>query len=224
MKNFYIIVIIFIAFALCTSLSAQSKSSDLFNAYNDQNFTELQTLFNQLQKTDVSRMEWTFYSALFTTDGEEAKNKFQQVFDESQGQLKKMAAKKIMDYYYAKGYYINAAKYQKYIVDKESEIEDNSISTDNPQNTNEHKEVIADKTNQSEYYIQVGAFSLEDNADQLKKMLLTQNVNALIVKRDVNSRTLYCVWLPGKESFEQTLLYANSIKDKYELKFRIIKQ
>ena len=28
----------------------------------------------------------------------------------------------------------------------------------------------------------------------------------------------------GKESFEQTLLYANSIKDKYELKFRIIKQ
>ena len=63
-----------------------------------------------------------------------------------------------------------------------------------------------------------------ENANQMQEMLTTQNVNSIIKKRDVNGRILYCVWVPGKKDFKETLDFANSLKNRYELEFRIIKE
>ncbi|MFC2089110.1 SPOR domain-containing protein, partial [Calditrichota bacterium] len=110
------------------------------------------------------------------------------------------------DYYYAKGYYITASKYQKYLVEKSS---DSNIKTT--------AEIEQDK-----YIIQLGAFGLKENAEQLKTMLETQNLYPRIVERNINGKLLYCVWMDGKTNFSQTLRYAETIKQKYQLQYRII--
>ena len=45
----------------------------------------------------------------------------------------------------------------------------------------------------------------------------------MIVKRVVNEVNLYCVWINGKNKFEETKEYAEMIKKKFKLDYRIIK-
>ena len=114
-----------------------------------------------------------------------------------------------MDYYYAKGYYVNASKYQKYLVENSLQ-EKSEIKT-------------APETNTVEYYVQAGAFSLRENAEQRVKFLKIQNINSKVVERVVNNSKLYCVWIPGRKTVEATLEFANEIKQKYSLDFQIMK-
>ena len=127
-----------------------------------------------------------------------------------------------MDYYYAKGYYVNASKFQEYLVD-----EGNGADVANPIQVQQpeipENKPVQPSIESEKYYIQVGAFSLEENASQLVKMLATQNIKARVVERKIDKRNLFCVWLEGKEDFKKTYDYANIIKEKYDLKFRIIK-
>ena len=65
---------------------------------------------------------------------------------------------------------------------------------------------------------------MRDNAEQMKKMLDTQKIDSKIITREVQSKTLYCVWIPGKDEFNDTLNYANELKQLYHLDFNIIKE
>jgi len=200
---------------------AQVPVSTLFNYFDNQNYTEIEKQLKVIGPGDQSSIEIAFFRALFMESAEEAKDQFQYVFENSKGKVKSLAAKKLMDYYYARGLYTTAAGYHEFLTDKEPDAPPSTVST-LPERREQPvpKAVTAAET----YFVQVGAFSLPENADQLKKMLATQNIESKIVERMVENKKLYCVWLDGASSFEETLKYANTIKEKYDLKFRIIKQ
>jgi len=201
-------LLILVAFISCLNyLHAQSSYSELYNSYEKKNFKELKNSLNKY-KADNS-LDIKFFKALFYQDGEQAKNIFEDVYKHGKGRAKYYSAKKIMDYFYAKGYYVNAAIYQKYIVEH-SVQEKTSIKT-------------SPESQAEKYYVQAGAFSLSENAEQLVKFLKIQNINSKVVERTVNNSTLYCVWIPGKKTVEETLEFANKIKQKYSLDFQIMK-
>jgi len=193
----------------------------MYKDYMNHEYDELRQRLAQINAGQKSDPEYLFYRAVFNKNGEEAKEIFQDVFDNGEGRVKALAARKLMDYYYAKGYYLNASKYQKYL------IEDRPAVTVDVQETSEtvepERKPVQEERNSGIYYIQVGAFSLEENAEQLIRMLATQNITAKLVERKVNQKKLFCVWLEGKTDFKETFDYANVIKEKYDLKFRIIK-
>jgi len=181
----------------------------LYKMYQSGDFELLQKNLASFEKTGGNALDIKFFKAIFMQDGDAAKDQFLYVFDRSSGQLGTMAAERLMDYYFARGYYVNANRYQKYIVDHGQNITAREITDSAP---------VSEK-----YYIQVGAFGIEDNARQLKNMLATQDIDAEIVNREVGQKKLYCVLIPGTGDFDNTLKHANKIKSKYDLKFRIIK-
>jgi len=205
-RFFKIWLLLFFA-CLLNYLPAQNSYSDLYAYYEKNNFAELKTCLDRY-KTDNS-YDIKFFKALFYQDGEQAKKIFEDIFKHSQGRAKYHSAKKIMDYYYAKGYYVNASKYQKYLVENSLQ-EKSEIKT-------------APETKTVEYYVQAGAFSLRENAEQRVKFLKIQNINSKVVERVVNNSKLYCVWIPGRKTVEATLEFANEIKQKYSLDFQIMK-
>jgi cell division septation protein DedD len=73
------------------------------------------------------------------------------------------------------------------------------------------------------YIIQVGAFGEEENARQLQKSLQTQKFPVRIIERVVNDRNLYCVWVNGGESLDETIRLADKIKNRFKLEYRILK-
>ncbi|MEJ2053429.1 MAG: SPOR domain-containing protein [Calditrichaceae bacterium] len=218
MKYFKITLLIFLFISISYS---QDLYETMYNGYISQDYNKVKSALQNVKESDQAELKYKFYSALFNKNGEEAKETFQIVFDNGQGRIKALAAKKLMDYYYAKGYYLNASKYQKYL------IEDSPAITPSAGETNSEvkpvREPMKAEINSEKYYIQVGAFSLKENAKQLIRMLATQNIIAKMVDRTVDQRNLYCVWLEGMEDFKETYDYANVIKEKYDLKFRIIK-
>lgn len=160
-----------------------------------------------------------YYKALLTSNGEAAQKIYARVFDAGSKAYKVRAAKKLMDYYYAVGYYVTAEKYQKFIAE-------NSTPEDvlNAPETVSQPVSKPSATPESGYVIQVGAFGLPDNAEQQVKFLATQDVTARVVQRKVNEKVLYCVWVNGKPDFDRTLKYANRLKQTFDLEFRIMKK
>ena len=57
---------------------------------------------------------------IFLENGEEALNIYLRLFKNSYGVFKSIISKKLSDYYYAKGYYLTASKYQKFLVENTS--------------------------------------------------------------------------------------------------------
>jgi hypothetical protein len=180
--------------------------SKLYELYESKNFDQLKIELDQFNNQFKNSTEIKFFDALFLEDGEQALLIYKSLFDISEGKIKTYLAQKLSDYYYAKGYYITASKYQKYLVEKSPDSKNQTTA-----------EVEKDK-----FIIQLGAFGLKHNADQLKNMLETQNLFPRIVEREINGKFLYCVWMDGKNNFSQTLKYAESIKQKYQLQYRII--
>ena len=70
--------------------------------------------------------------------------------------------------------------------------------------------------------IQVGAFGVMQNADDLVQFLKKKTVKANVVKRSIGGVELYCVWIPGKDNYDATEDIARDIKRKYQLSYRII--
>ena len=210
---------------LFSFLSAQDTFELMYSNYTNHNYIEIQNQLAKIDQKNRNGLEYQFFNALFNTNGEETKETFQLIFEKGNVRLKKLAAKKLMDYYYAKGYYVNASKFQEYLID-EGNGENVNVIPEKPLEPSkpENMPVVSESDPEPvKYFIQVGAFSLEENANQLVKMLATQNIPARIVERKIESKKLYCVWLDGKEDFKKTFNYANVIKEKYDLKFRIIK-
>ena len=192
--------------------NAQSLvNKNLFTLYENQDFEVLKTEIDKLDKNKSKSAEIEFLNTIFLQNGEEALKIYLKLFENSYGDFKSIVSKKLTDYYYAKGYYLTASKYQKYLVE--------STNTKPTKQKN-----ISTKAKQKKYIIQLGAFGLEDNAAQLQKMLQTQNLYTRIENRNINGKSLHCVWLDGKNGFSETLEFAEKIKEKYYLQYRILQQ
>lgn len=192
--------------------NAQSLiNKDLFNLYNNQKFEELKLKINKLDKNKSRSAEIEFLHTIFLQNGEDALKIYLKLFESSYGDLKSIVSKKLSDYYYAKGYYLTASKYQKYLV------EDTHTKPTN-------QKIVTSQTEQKKYIIQLGAFGLIENAAQLQEMLQTQNLYTRIENRNINGKYLHCVWLDGKKGFSETLEFAEKIKEKYHLQYRILQQ
>ena len=185
------------------------------NLYNLYKQNQLQILEESVKKKPPAAdgdYELLFFQTLFVKDGEQAEQKYLSVFEYGSPRLKLLAAKKLMAYFYAAGYYVTSEKYQKYLVEHEI-----------PEAT-EPQPPVARETAPPKYYIQVGAFGLAENAKQRVSFLKTQDVKSQLVERNVNGKTLYCVWIEGKTDLDKSLEYANKIKQKYDLEFQIMKK
>lgn len=216
----YLINIFIILFCLFAFAFANQQFDILYKLYAQNDFRQLRQNVEELNQKYPDSIEIRFFKALFISDGETAKGHYLFTFEQGKDRIKLLAAKKLMDYYYARGYYVNASKYQKYLVENEQRGESNDIIT----NKSLEKLVPSTGKKAEQYFIQVGAFGYRDNAQQLSDMLATQNIETNITLRQIQDKKLFCVWIKGKRNFEETLNYANRIKVKYDLEFRIIKK
>lgn len=189
--------------------------NDIYQLYENREYATLKEKLPAV-KASLPKAEQLFFETLFITDAEKAFEVYKELFDNNDGKVKYFAAERLEDYYYAKGYYSTASDYEKYLVDNRELVQSS---------TNEiFHDVEKSPEDTDKFYIQVGAFSLLDNAKQMQGMLKTQKIDSKIITKQVQSKQLYCVWIPGKEEFNDTLEYANELKQMYHLNFNIIKE
>ena len=205
-KKTYIIIGLLFSFAL-NHLQAQQTYAQLYAYYEQQRYSDLRLFVDKEKRTAKNNYDLKFFKALFIRDGEKAAELYGDIYKKASGKAKFYAAKKLMNYYYAKGYYVRASEYEKYLV--EHQIRQEEPTSDSDENI---------------YFIQVGAFSLRENAMQQVGFLAVQNIKAKIVQVSVKGKNLFCVWIPGDVNLDKTLQLANQIKKKYALEYQIKKK
>jgi hypothetical protein len=206
--------LLFILLIFNSPIYSQSVNT-IYELYQNKEFKKLKEKLNSI-KANLPKAEQLFFETLFINDAEQAYTIYKDLFNKYDGKVKYYAADRLKDYYYAKGYYSTASDYERYLVENRALIENSSNEIIHDA---EESPVDTDK-----FYIQVGAFGLHENAEQMQEMLKTQKIDSKIITREVKSKTLYCVWIPGKEEFSETLNYANELKQMYHLDFNIIKE
>ena len=178
-----------------------------------QSFDQLKLLYQQKNMDQLRQLvldnnsdspEILFFKTIFNENGEESIRVYETLFSNAGGELKSLIAKKISEYYYAKGFYVKSAGYDKYI-DKTA----TSVST-------------VPVEPQKPYHIQVGAFSYLDNANRMKELLHDKAIESDVKVRQVNGKTLYCVGVKGSDTYRETQTIADGLKEKYKLKYQII--
>lgn len=205
--------VVLICLLLGTSVPGYTQQKEnLYNLYKQNQLQALEKTVTKLSPATAGDYELLFFQTLFVKDGEQAERNYLSVFEHGTPRLKLLAAKKLMAYFYAAGYYVTSEKYQKYIVEHEI-----------PETTEALKQV-KQESEPNKYYIQVGAFGLAENAKQRVSFLKTQDIKSQLVERNVNGKTLYCVWIEGRTDLDKSLEYANKIKKKYDLEFQIMKK
>jgi len=192
----------------------QVQPEQLYQAYKEKDFTRLQSLLEQLKTSQKKTPEIRFYQALFKENADSAVEVYNTVFNRGDDRIKLLAAEKLYEYYYAKGFYVTAEKYQKYMA--EHRQDDGFVKTE----TDAQNPLSMEKV----FYIQVGAFGIKENAQQRRMFLKTQDVQSILVERNVDGRILYCVWVKGKADIEKTLELANRLKSKFDLEYQIMKK
>jgi hypothetical protein len=214
LDKYYSIRFLLLLLVFNSGVIAQN-SNQLFNYYQNKQFDLVKN--NLTKSKQISETERQFFEALFIKDAEQAFGIYEALFKKTEGKIKYYSAERIKDYYYAKGFYSTASDYEKYLVEHKALIDQKT------------EVVIPDIVNESPadtdlLYIQVGAFGLVDNANQMKAMLNTQRIESKIIIKEINSQKLYCVWVTGKGDFDETLKFANDLKQRYHLNFKIIKE
>jgi hypothetical protein len=190
-------------------ISAQAQDTqNLYDLYNQKKFAELNQKVSILTKKYPNNIEIRFFKTIMIEDGDKAFKIYEELYKSAQGTLKTYIAQKIADYFYAMGYYVKASEYQRVAT---------SVRRKEPQ------QQTVNPAASSELIIQVGAFKFIENAQYLQKILQSHNITSRVVKREIESKTLYCVWLDGKSNFEETRDYAENIKKKLNLQYRIFK-
>ena len=202
---------------LTVSNSFAQHSDELFKMYQEKNIEQLIKMI-AVNKSELSSAEQSFYNTLFIKDAEKAFTIYEDLFKKTDGRIKYLCAERLKDYYYAQGYYSTASDYEKYLFENRNLIE-NIDSEIIPENN-----ALQNNIDEEKLYIQVGAFGLQDNAKQMKSMLDTQKIEAQIVTRKVNNNSLFCVWVTGDNDFNSTLKFAEELKEKYHLDYKIIKK
>lgn len=192
----YLIILLTI---LSAALSGQT-TEQLFDLYEQKNTKELKQIVNSIQD-DTPDIK--FFRYLFVENGDEAVRLYEALYPETGGRIKNMVARKIAEYYYAKGYYVKADEYFAY-----SKI---AAAQSAPVR-------IPSKL----YHIQVGAFGFSDNAERMKDLLQTRNITATVHQREINGKALFCVWIAGKEDLDQTRELAETLKKAHKLSYQII--
>ena len=213
-NNQFIAKLLIILFVLTASTIAR-PDSDIYSLYQNRAFNKLKERLKTV-KASLPKAEQLFFETLFISDAEKAFEIYKELFNKNDGKVKYFSAERLQEYYYAKGYYSTASDYEKYLVEHRELVENNTNTI--------IQDIEESPEDTDKYYIQVGAFGLRDNAEQMKKMLDTQKIDSKIITREVQSKTLYCVWIPGKDEFNDTLNYANELKQLYHLDFNIMKE
>jgi len=210
-------LIFFIAFVVIIPFVSAQDKTNLIRYFQENDNVRLQKEIAK-QRFPNTGFEALFFKAVFEPDAEKAFTIYQDVFKHSSGYTRYLAANRLKDYYYARGYYATAADYQKFILNNDILLDEKSLRMNNI--PNEKPETL----NQEQLYIQVGAFGLHENALQMQEMLKTQKIKSRIVLRMLKQKRFYCVWIPGKDDFKATLNFADELMEKYHLKYRLIKE
>jgi hypothetical protein len=192
--------------------------SGLYSLYQNRQFRTLQERVTVLSGQYPENAEVRFFNALFLEDGEEAAQIYEQLYPGASEQLRKELAKKLSEYYYARGFYTRAEEFQKI---KQTEFPENLKSPGEPVPP-EHRNTPQTETKKVNFIIQVGAFGQEENARQLKKSLQSHQIVSRIITRLVNGKNLYCVWVNGGNSLDETVRIAVNIKAQFQLEYRIL--
>ena len=185
-----------------------------------QSFEQMNNLYHQKKMPELKRLvtssnseshEILFFKTIFNENGEESIHIYESLFPKAKGDLRSLVAAKISEYYYAKGFYVKAAEYAGF-------VKSIPVTQVPPGPTTNVVEVQTNKV----YYIQVGAFGYLDNANRMKDLLQEKKVNSDVKVRQVNGKTLYCVWIHGEKTYRDTKTYADELKKMYKLKYQII--
>jgi hypothetical protein len=144
-----------------------------------------------------------FFKNVFNENGDESVRIYESLFNKVQGKLKGLIARKISEYYYAKGFYVKSREYDRFAV------------YDAPEET-----VVPQKKDL--YQIQVGAFGYQENANRMQELLGVRKIQSTVKKRIINDKTLYCVWIAGSDTYRDTVQLAEELKQKYKLNYQII--
>ena len=213
-SNWLVFKLLFTLLIFHSPVYSQSVSN-IYDLYQNKEYGKLKEKLKSI-KAKLPQAEQVFFETLFIDDAEQAYAIYKDLFNKYDGKVKYYAAERLKDYYYAKGYYSTASDYERYLVENRALIE--NISNEIVHDVEESPE------DTDKFYIQVGAFGLHENAEQMQEMLKTQKIDSKIITREVRSKTLFCVWIPGKDEFNDTLQYANELKQMYHLDFNIIKE
>jgi hypothetical protein len=213
-----ILIILFLFFYLAHSAVSAQKHQDLFTYYKNRQIEKLESRIQQLKNADQTDPEILFFSTVLSENGQSAFTVYDRLYKQSKGPLKNLAAEKLAEYYFARGFYVKSSEYKNiaktYIPVKtieESKVGDNK------------KVRKTDQKDTSIYKIQVGAFGVRENAKDLASFLRGKKMVVSVVTREVDGKDLYCVWVTGGSSLESTEDMAEEIKKKYRLSYRILK-
>ncbi len=156
-----------------------------------------------------------FFKAVFNENGEEARAVYEKLFGQSEGLLRKVTADKPAQYYYARGFYVKASGFAGIAENTPARLAGKMPSAAEP--------VPVPEPVETEYAIQVGAFGYRDNAQKMLDLLGQHRLEARIVEREVNGKPLFCVWIAGRNSEDDTSAYARELNRKYNIPYRIVK-
>jgi hypothetical protein len=183
------------------TLTAQNIQQ-LHQLYAERKLDVLKAEVAKTGKQYAANPHIVFFKTLFNEDGDAAAKVYEQLVVDAQGTLKNCLITKLSEYYYARGFYIKARNWKSQLVPDQQEVT-NTVAR-NP------------------YKIQVGAFSFQDNAMRVKSFLGSHQIAADVVKRSLGGKDLYCVWIDGGETREETERIAQGIVSKFDLTYRII--
>ena len=216
MKSFLFTWILSLIFSL--SVVSAQKHQELFDYYATKQIDKLTSRVKQLDNSTQNDPEVLFFTTVLNDNGDNAFTIYERLFIQSHGLLKNFAAEKLAEYYYALGFYVKSAEYRKfvktYIPVKTIEVVKSGDNT---------KESKTEHSTNSIYKIQVGAFGVVENANDLARFLKGEKLEVSVVNRNVSGSILYCVWVEGGVDFEKTEYIAEGIKKKYQLSYRIVK-
>jgi len=174
----------------------------LYELYSAKRIDELKTELGNIDVAASKNPHIIFFNAVFLEDGDAAVKIYESLIDKTDGLLRQHLSEKLAEYYYARGFYVKAESWR----------------SRNKQNEQIKQIPVSTKP----YIIQVGAFSFEDNAFKLKKLLASHQIDSEIVKRKLGDKDLFCVWINGKTSRDETERVAKGIEKQFRLNYRII--
>jgi hypothetical protein len=211
------IIILLIFLVVLNNYSYAQKHADLFVFYQNQQLNKLENRLRELENNKTNDPEIEFFKTIFTDKGENAIKVYEDLLKKSKTPLKNLLAEKISDYYYALGFYVRAGEYKKISQTNfpmQTKVIEKTVDSKNEDNTRDKSK--------SKYVIQVGAFGVWQNANDLAQFLEKKTIKANVVKRSIGGADLYCVWIPGNDNYDATEGIAKEIKRKYQLSYRII--
>jgi hypothetical protein len=91
----------------------------LFQLYNDRNMEALKTQLPDFTESS----EKAFFEALFMNDADSCVEIYKAIYPDASSKLKPLVAKKLYEYYYARGFYITAQRYENRDVQSDYEIQ-----------------------------------------------------------------------------------------------------